>query len=426
MNIIIIGNGIAGYSSAETLRRFNPDCNITVISSEPYPLYSPCVLPHYISGQIPREKVFVKSKRDYKEINVNTLFGRRVSEIDVQKKKVITKNGDSLSFDKLILATGSEAIFPAKRKRGVFKLKTLRDAENISRHNGKKAVVIGAGAIGIETAIALHSRGYDVKMIEMMEHVLPLGLDRKGAERVKNILQNHGIEVFNGERAEKIFGRDSIKGLSTERRELECDTLFWAIGMRPRVELARMAGIEIGEKGGIKVNDMMETNISDVYACGDCIESNDILTGERYLNLFWHNANRQGSVAARNCLGIKTHYPGSQNLLNVNIFGNHIVGFGFTEEAIHRFKDIEAIRGRYSDLRIIERERDDSYFRLIILGDRCMGGQFINMGPMIQDLGLLWSIIFRRRSIKELLRIFENEDVIGHRPWLRRINIFLK
>lgn len=426
MNIIIVGNGIAGYSAAETLRKFDNICNILMISAEPYPLYSPCVLPKYISGELSRECIFIKSKNDYNGLNIKTLFGRRVLEIDIKDKRVVTKNGETFSFDKLILATGSEAIAPLKKMKGIFKIKTLRDAERLLRHNGRKAVVIGAGAIGIEMAVALHSRGYDVKIIEMMSQVLPLGLDPRGGNKVKEILERHAIEVFTGERAEKVFGKGSIKGLSTDKRELECDTLLWAIGIRPSVELARGAGIEIGERGGIKVNDTMETSISDIYACGDCVESNDILTGERSLNLFWHNANRQGSVAARNCLGIKTHYLGSQNLLNVNLFGNHIVGFGFTEEAIHRFKDIKTISERYSELKIIERERDDSYFRLVILGDRCMGGQFINMGPLIQDLGLLWSIIFRKRDIKELYRIFDNKEIFTHRPWFRRINLFLK
>ena len=188
--------------------------------------------------------------------------------------------------------------------------------------------------------------------------------------------------------------------------------------------MAKQAGIEIGDKGGIRVNSRMETNLQDVYACGDCVESNDILTGEPYLNLFWHNANRQGVVAARNCLGLATDYLGSQNLLNVDVFRNHVVGFGFTEAALYKFKDIEALKGKVSDISIVEKEKDGSYYKLVIFGDRCMGGQFINIDLRNHGIGLIWSAIFRRMSIQELLKIFRGEEMICHRPWWHRIKPF--
>jgi NADH oxidase (H2O2-forming) len=424
MRVVVIGNGIGGFISASTIRSLNNQCDITIISTEPHPLYSACVLPDYISGEISRERVFVKSDKDYRDLGIHTLLGREVKEIDTQAKKLVMDKGKPLSFDKLILATGSEAIVFGELKKGIFKLKTLKDADKILKHKGKKAVVIGAGAIGIEIGIALYAKGYKVTIIEMLDQVLPLGLDQKGADKVKGILEEHGIEVLNGERSEKVLGRDRVKGLLTNKRELECDTLIWAVGMRPKVELAKQTGIEIGDKGGIRVNSRMETNIPDIYACGDCVESNDILTGEPYLNLFWHNANRQGSVAARNCLELATDYLGSQNLLNVDVFGNHVAGFGFTEAALHKFKGIKALRGKLSDLSIIERERNGSYYRLVILGDRCMGGQFINIDLVNRGIGLLWSIIFRKRSIQELLKIFESKELICHQPWFRRIKPF--
>jgi NADH oxidase (H2O2-forming) len=424
LKVVVIGNGIGGFSTASTIRHLDNQCDISMISAETHPLYSACVLPDYISGEISRERVFVKSDKDYMDLGIHTLFGREVKEIDTTAPKVVMDNGESLSFDKLILATGSEAIVFGDTKRGIFKLKTLKDADEILIHNGKKAVVIGAGAIGIEIGIALYHKGYKVTIVEMLDQVLPLGLDQKGADKVKGILEEHGIEVFNGERSEKVLGRDRVKGLLTNKRELECDTLIWAVGMRPKVGLAKQTGIEIGDKGGIRVNSHMETNVPDIYACGDCVESNDILTGEPYLNLFWHNANRQGSVVARNCVGLPTDYLGSQNILNIDVFENHVAGFGFTEAALYRFKDISAFGGKLPDISIIEKGKNGSYYRLVIVGDRCMGGQFINISPINQGIGLLWSIMVRRRSIKELLKIFESEDLICHRPWFRRVKPF--
>ena len=427
VKVVIIGNGIAGFSAASTLRRLNRDrCHVTLISREPHPLYSACVLPDYIAGELRQEQVFVKSHKDYQNLNIETVLGREVKEIDTIHKKVALESGEPFPFDKLLLATGSEPVVFEELKKGVFKLKTLNDAEAILGHDGKKAVIIGAGAIGIEIGIALRSRGYCVTILEMLDQILPLGLDQKPADRIKGILEEHDIEVFNGERGEKILGDEQVEGLLTNKREIACDTLVWAVGMRPRIELARKAGIALGEKGGIRVNARMETNLPDVYACGDCVESNDILTGEPYLNLFWHNANRQGTVAARNCMGTESHYPGSQNVLNIDVFGNHIAGFGFTEATLYRFKDIKAFGGRISDLSIIERERDGSYLRLVILGDRCIGGQFINVDQVRYGVGLLWSMMFRKRSVKELIRIFENEEMARRKPWLQRVRPFFK
>jgi NADH oxidase (H2O2-forming) len=423
IKVVIIGNGIAGFSAACTLRGLSEQCDITMVARETTPLYSACVLPDYISGKIPRDHTFVKTERDYKHLRFNTLFGYEVRAIDPDARRVTLDNRKHLSFDRLILATGSNAIVFEERKKGIFTLKTLQDADNILRHKGRQAVVIGAGAIGIEIAVALRARGYKVTIVEMMNQILPLGLDQIGADKVKGMLKEKGIKIFNGERAVQVLGGEQIEAVVTDSQELECDTLIWAIGMRPQVELARQTGITIGDRGGIRVDSHMETSISGIYACGDCVESNDILTGEPYLNLFWHNANRQGSVVAHNCIGLSSHYPGSQSILNVDVFGNHVAGFGFTEKVLWRFRDISALPGKLSDVSIIEREQNGRYYRLVVVGDRCMGGQFINV---TRDVGLLWSIMVKGRSIAGLRKMFANEALVNSRPWLHRIRPFFK
>ena len=421
MKVVIIGNGIAGFSAAANIRHSDPECEITMISTEKMPLYSACVLPDYISGKILRENTFVKRESDYKKLGIRTLFGHEVKEIDTKARKVITDDGKAISYDRLVLATGSEAVSLGDRKRGIFRVKTLKDADEIIGHKGRKAILVGSGAIGIEVAIALHHRGYDVTIVEVMDQILPLALDQKGASRVKAVLEEHGIKVVTGESGEAVLGKDRVEGLQTDKQELECDTLICALGMRPRVELAQEAGIKIGEKGGIKVDSLMETNISGIYACGDCVETHDVLTGEPSLNLFWHNANRQGAVAGRNCTGFTTEYPGSGRLLNVDVFGNHLVGFGYTESALENLRDTKAANGQPNQLSNIEGEKHGGYYRLVILGDRCIGGQFINIK---KDLGLLWALMYRRKSIGELLGVFEKEEVMSHRPYLFRLRPF--
>lgn len=421
MKVVVIGNGIAGFSAASSIRRLSGHDDITMISTEETPLYSACVLPDYISGKIPRENTFVKKENDYRDLYIHTFFGHALKGIDVKARKVAMDNGKEIAFDRLVLATGSEAIGFGEPKRGIFKVKSLKDADDIIAHEGSKAVVVGSGAIGIEVAIALYHRGYEVTIVEMLDQILPFALDQKAAAMVQGILGEHGIRILNGERAESVLGHDRVEGLRTDRQELECDTLICALGMRPKAELASEAGINLGEKGGIKVDSHMGTNIPDIYACGDCVEASDILTGKPSLNLFWHNANRQGAVAGRNCTGNTTEYRGSGNILNVDIFGNHVVGFGFTASALDKFSDKKAVDGQPHVAAILEGEKDGGYYRLVILGDRCMGGQFINMK---KDLGLIWAFMCAGKSIEELLKAFENDELMRRRPYLFRLRPF--
>ena len=417
MKVLVIGNGIAGFSAASTMRQLNERWDVTMISKETTPLYSACVLPDYISGKISRKGTFVKTHKDYKRLGMHTLFGHEVLEIDPTSKKLFIDNRKHLSFDKLVLATGSEPVVFGEYKKGIFKIKTLKDADELIRHKGEKAIIIGSGPVAIEIATALHYQRYQVTIIARFNQVLRMFLDKKPADKVMAILEERGINVRCGERVESVLGKGKVESLVTTKGDLECDTLIWAAGMLPRVSLARRADIAIGEKGGIKVNSHLETSVSGIYACGDCIESQDILTGEPSLNLLWQNANRQGSMVARNVTGILTNYPGSHKIMNRDVFGNHVVSFGVTEASLYRSKDTKPLINKSKDLSIIEQERDNSYFRLVIVGDRCMGGQFININ---QGLGMLYSIMFQRKSIKELFKMFDVKDLICRRPWFRQ------
>ena len=200
------------------------------------------------------------------------------------------------------------------------------------------------------------------------------GLDQKAAQRVQEALRENGIDVALNEKAAMVMGEIKIEGLKTDRRELKCDTIVWAIGMKPNVELASAAGIRVGPKGGIEVNSRMETSVPGVYACGDCVETNDLISGKTSLNLFWHNANRQGRVAGCNSVGFPSDYLGSENMLNLDVFGRHVVGFGRTVSALKEGGMDSA------NISVIEDEKENTYSRLVFAENRCVGAQFINPG----------------------------------------------
>ena len=368
-----------------------------MISAEEEPLYSPCVLPDYIAGRISRERTYVKGFEDYARLQMKLHFGRVVERVDADAGRVWLDNHKDLRFDRLVLALGSRAVEIGDYKRGGFVVKSLSDADALIRHKGKKAVVVGSGAIGIEVAIALKKRGYKVRVLEALSRLLPMGLDQKAANKMREFLQENGIDVALDEKAAMVMGGARVEGLKTDRRELECDTLIWAIGMKPNVELARNAGIRVGPKGGIEVNARMETSLPCVYACGDCIETKDIISGKTSLNFFWHNANRQGRVAGCNSAGFLSDYRGSENLLNLDVFGRHVVGFGLTVSAL---KEGGIDPGKIS---VMEDEKENSYSRLVFADRICVGGQFINPG---REAGLIWGFVRQRKSVDRLLESF--------------------
>ena len=187
--------------------------------------------------------------------------------------------------------------------------------------------------------------------------------------------------------------------------------------MKPNVELARAAGIRVGPKGGIEVNSRMETSVPGVYACGDCVETNDLISGKTSLNLFWHNANRQGRVAGCNSVGFPSDYLGSENMLNLDVFGRHVVGFGLTVSALKE-GGMDSV-----NISVIEDEKENTYSRLVFAENRCVGAQFINPG---REAGLIWGLARQRKPIDLLLESLGKSEASNRRAFLMRVKPFFR
>lgn len=405
-HIVIIGNGIAGNSAISAIRRFDKDINITLISEEKPPLYSPCAFHKYLSGEMEKQKLFLKTFDDYLKDRVEVVFGQKASKVDIQAREVLV--GDrSIHFDKLILATGSSAVsLPIKGadKRGVFPLKTISDVEEISNYPAKKVTVIGSGPIGVEAAIAFRQRGLEVTVIEILNRILPRLFDNEPALVLREILEDHGISVLLEERVTEILGNRTVKGLITDKRQIECDTVIVAAGVRPNTDLARQMGLDLGNLGGIKTSDYMMTNVEDVYACGDCVESKDIITGENTLSLLWHNAKRQGWVSGCNCVGERRRFTGSFDATNVEIWGTYASSVG---------RSASSFRSQ-GDYHVIEKTCDSNYYRLIIVNDRLVGMQLINKS---EHAGLLFSKMLRKDNLVELKKVILDDRLLSMKPW---------
>ncbi|MFC1968759.1 FAD-dependent oxidoreductase, partial [Chloroflexota bacterium] len=215
------------------------------------------------------------------------------------------------------------------------------------------------------------------------------------------------------ERVVEIYGNDRVKGVVTDNKEIECDVVIISVGVMPQVQLAREAGIEIGSLRGITTDERMMTSAEDVYACGDCVESRDVLTGENTLNLLWHNARQQGRVVASNCLGIPTTYPGSLAITTVDVFGTHAASVGSTATGL----------GNTCNLEIIEKIHGDNYLRSIISDGRVVGAQAIGK---TDDTGLLLNMIRKKTDLETFDRVINSRGLLSIVPWYNRISLCLR
>jgi len=397
--VIIIGNGIAGDTAAFTLKALSPDFEVNVISEEEYPLYSPCLFPFFLSGELEKDRLFLRKLDDYSKAGINVLLGKKVEEINVKERKIKLSNGSWMSYDYLILATGSFPVvppIPGADKDGIFTLKTFDDLMNFHQYKKKKVAIIGAGPIGVEVAVSLRLRGVEVALIELLSRVLPRLLDNELSKFVEDILRNAGIEVFTSTRAKEIRGKERVECVITDKGEIPCDAILMATGMRPRNELAAKAGVAVGSRRGIKVDDQMRTNIKNVYACGDCIETRDIVTGSEKLSLLWNTAALQGYIAAANIAGQKKIYPGSLNSTVVKIMDYYVITSGNTSD---EFKD--------RPLRTYDESKTDEHLRLIFADGTLKAVQYVGKKPY-RPIGALMALLRRgefKESLEDMLRV---------------------
>ncbi|MFC2020687.1 NAD(P)/FAD-dependent oxidoreductase [Chloroflexota bacterium] len=397
--VIVLGNGVAGNTAGSTIRRLDSQADITIVSEETYPEYTACALPYYLAGELRRRELFLKTKKDYSREGIKTIFGQSVTSISPESKKIFL-NSKSISYDKLIIAIGSKPIVPPIQGinlDGVFTLKSPGDADKILDGIGSTAVIIGSGPIGLETSIALRKRGAQVYLIEVLDRIMPRIFDETPSSLLKGILEERGVRVLTGEKVISIVGSGRVEAIITDKQRIKCDEVVLGTGMRPDVELARQAGITIGTLGGISVTRQMMTNLDDIYACGDCVETRDMAYGKETLSPLWHNAKRQGIIAGYNCCGIPKVYPGSENITSLDVYGTHAASFGSIETG-----------NQDEDIEVIEKYAGNNYYRLIISKGHLIGAQSIGDA---QDMGALLYSLLKRENLNKIKSVIEERTL---------------
>jgi len=317
MRIGIVGNGLAGVMAAKALRELDPAVEVELFARERHHYYPRPNLIEFLSGALPREKVFAFPEEWYERLGLTVRLGSAVETIAPETLEVRVQDGRAARFDALFLCDGASAgvpPIPGIERRGVFTLRTLDDAQSILDYlpGHAEAAVIGGGLLGLEIARALNLRGARVKVVEFFDRLLPRQLDPEGADLLKSWMERMGLQFRLAASVEEVLGAGEASGLRLKGgEEIAAPLIILAAGVNPNLELARAAGLETGK--GVVVNDRLQTSHPKIFAAGDNISHR----GRQYGII--PAAFAQARIAAANALGQAQVYEGTvpSNLLKI-------------------------------------------------------------------------------------------------------------
>jgi len=386
-HIVIVGASAAGATAVETIRRLDPDCRLTLISDEPVPLYSRCLLSDYLVGHVRRERLAFQ-RRDWPQGLGVKVVQERAVELDSRIGEVRTSGGWRLRYDGLLLATGASGALPpipGIRTRGVFVPYRLDQVEAAltAMEQAQHVVVLGAGKVGVKAAEAAAVRGRQVTLVEAMPHPLPGVLDERGAALVRRLLEEQGVRVCTGATITEVRSRKgAVSQVVLEGGErLPCQALLVAVGVRSNVELACQAGAQVQD--GVVVDERMRTHLEGVYAAGDVAEAPVLHGPGRAVLANWLNAVQQGRVAGYNLAGQERTYPGGVRTNSLRLWDLPIISVGEVEGEGEWSWDAE--RGVYR--------------RLVLRAQRLVG--LLQVGGDVRDVGVLCALVKRGEPARD-------------------------
>ena len=335
LRVVIIGGGACGPKTAARARRLDAAANIIMVQDEELISYAGCGLPYYISDIVKsRNALLVRDAAAFKKIsNVDVLTATRVDRIDRAAHRIeVTSLADDrhyfIDYDKLVIATGSSPVVPpitGINLKGVHVLKRVPDADEIkaliNESISEKAVVVGAGLIGVEMAEALSARGMEVTVVEALDKVLPGILDEEISDLLADHVKSKDVTLKLGQKVVEFRGtKERVSHAVTDKETVEGDVIIFAIGVRPNSKLAKDAGLEIGPFGDIVVNGCLQTSDPDIYSGGDCVANVSIITGKKTFVPMGSTANKHGHVIAANITGASENFPGIAGTACVKVF----------------------------------------------------------------------------------------------------------
>ena len=416
--IVIIGAHAAGVDAASAARKTDRTAEITLITEEKHAGYSRCGLPFVIGGQITDfQSLIVFQPAYFQMMKLNLKTETKVTAIKTETKTVeaVDKVGktETLQYDSLIVATGASAFTPpikGREKQGIHSLRRLEDGEQIDkavRKGAKTAIVMGAGLVGLETAVALQERGLKTSVVEMLPQILPQMVDADIARTVQEMLQQKGINILTGKCVAEFLGAEKVTGIIAGDGQIDADLFVSAFGIRANTQLATSAGISLGETKAIKTNPSMETTAKDVYAVGDCAETTNIITQKPALQQLGTVAVRQGKTAGTNAAGGNALFTGVLGSAVTRLFDTEVGATGLTETAAQK-ANIETVTGT-----ITSKTRADYYpgalpvkVKLVVEKEqqRIIGAQIVGGEEVTQRINAISLAMQKQMTARELAK----------------------
>lgn len=381
MKHVVLGAGPAGVIAAETLRRADPGTAVTLVCGEAEAPYSRMALPYLLAEDVGEDGTHLRhGEGHYDSLGIELRQGR-VASIAPDKGEVTLEDGNSLSYDRLLIATGSRPArppVPGMDLDGVVSCWTLEDARRIAAATkpGSRVVLMGAGFIGCIVLEALASRGVELTVVEMEDRMLPRMMDDAGAAMIKRWCEAKGVTVLTSTAVKSVEAAGKGLKLDVGGNSLEADLVVCATGVRPNIEFLAGSGIETDQ--GILVGDRLQTNKPGIYAAGDVAQGPDFSTGERMVHAIQPTASEHGRIAAANMAGADTPYRGSLIMNVLNTVGLITASYGLWQ----------GVNG--GDQVVVQDEDAYKYLRLEFDGDVLVGS--LSLG-LTQHVGVLRGLI---------------------------------
>ncbi len=372
---VIIGNGVAGVKAAETIRKQDADCKITLVGDENYAFYYRPQLPQFVSGKIEEGRLWGKKKDFFENNNILLRLGKTVTAITPDKNEIVLTDDSKINYDTLLIATGgsikSKGYPGYESGEGIVQLKTIDDAKNIKERvkNAKSAVVIGEDFLTLSLVEALISSGLDVTYLVPGDRLWPEIMDKDASEILSLRLKEKGIKTKYETDIKEVYVKNgSIHGIITTNEELiDCQILGIVDKLQPNIDFLNGNGVDIDN--GVLVNNNMRTNVDNIYAAGDVAQlSADPDSGIPEINVRWLKAWRQGQVAGANMVGNDAVYDDVVSISSTQICGIDIVSIGVSNPLNGDFK---IMRGEYPHPEI------DVYKKLVLKNDIVVGALFV-------------------------------------------------
>jgi nitrite reductase (NADH) large subunit len=340
LNIVIVGNGVAGVTAARIIKEKNPETRVSIYTDESYHYYPRPRLYEVLSGEAKPQEVYMFSEEWYEKKGITVQLNKKALSIDVDRKELVLEGGSRVTYDKLLLANGGHSFVPPMKgveKTGVFTLRTIKDVLDIKEFAKKteKVIVIGGGLLGLEFASSLRKLGQQVTVVELFSRLLPRQLDSDGATILKNRIASRGIDIVLGAKTAEILGKETVSGILLDRGEtISGDLVLISAGMRSNTELALEAGIKVNR--GVVVDGQLRSSANDIYAVGDVAEFEGRVYG------IIPAALEQAIIAAANMLGEEDNvYAGTVPSNTLKVVDVELTSIGLVNPEEPRYEEIK-------------------------------------------------------------------------------------